>query len=108
MKEETGPLPWSLCDNSSSRVIPRSPPFLVADDEESRTGLKILRARFLSRDCGIGMTAYAGLSHRLKTVTGVQDGIHALFSLGERVSANLSGRQVRGLLGHRVMELSEA
>ena len=28
-------------------VIPRSPPFLLADDEESRTALKILRARFL-------------------------------------------------------------
>jgi hypothetical protein len=66
----------SLCDNPSLRVIPRSPPFLVADDdpspegfgpqgEESRTALKTLRARFLSRDCGIGMTAWAGLSHRL-------------------------------------------
>jgi hypothetical protein len=38
----------SLCDNSVLRVIPRSPPFLVADDEESRTALKTLRARFLA------------------------------------------------------------
>src|SRR5208337_2811403 len=44
------------------RVIPRSPPFLLADDEESRIGLKTLRARFLSRACGIGMTACKGLS----------------------------------------------
>jgi hypothetical protein len=29
-------------------VIPRSPPFLVADDEESRIALKVLRARFLA------------------------------------------------------------
>ena len=29
-------------------VIPRSPPFLLADDEESRTALKILRARFVA------------------------------------------------------------
>jgi hypothetical protein len=42
-----GPLK-SLCGSSSSRVIPRSPAFLVADDEESCTALKILRARFLS------------------------------------------------------------
>ena len=32
----------------------------MADDEESRIALKMLRARFLSRDCGIGMTAYEG------------------------------------------------
>jgi len=30
------------------RVIPRSPPFLLADDEESRIVLKTLRARFLA------------------------------------------------------------
>jgi hypothetical protein len=29
-------------------VIPRSPPFLLADDEEFRIGLKILRVRFLA------------------------------------------------------------
>jgi phosphopantetheinyl transferase len=38
----------------------------LADDEESHTALKILRARFLSRDCGIGMTVWAGLSRRLQ------------------------------------------
>jgi len=37
-------------------VIPRSPPSLLADDEESRIVLIKLRARFLSRGCGIGMT----------------------------------------------------
>ena len=73
-KVEIGPLLKSLCDNPSLRVIPRSPPFLVADDEESRTALNIRIARFsdfrsdsdrtigvqdsdLSRDCGTGMTA---------------------------------------------------
>jgi len=57
----------SLCESPTLRVIPRSPPFLLADDEESRIALKTLRARFLSRDCGIGMTGYAGFSHRLLT-----------------------------------------
>ena len=58
-----------VAEKPVSPVIPRSPPFLLADDEESRTALKILRARFLaeftlsemrrsfSRDCGIRMTA---------------------------------------------------
>ena len=40
-------------------VIPRSPPFLLADDEESRTALKILRARFLAP---LGMTAWRSFS----------------------------------------------
>ena len=34
-------------------------------DEESHTAFRILRARFLSRDCGIGMTVYLGLLQRL-------------------------------------------
>jgi hypothetical protein len=38
-----------------SRVIMRSPPFLLADHEESRTALKVLRARFLA---ALGMTAW--------------------------------------------------
>jgi hypothetical protein len=38
---------------SVAPVIPRSPPFLLADDEESRTVLKTLRARFLAP---LGMT----------------------------------------------------
>jgi hypothetical protein len=38
----------------------------AATDEESCTGLKILRARFLSRDCGIGMTPRRRFSHRLR------------------------------------------
>jgi hypothetical protein len=42
----------------------------VADDQESRTALKVLKVRFLSRDYGIGMTAYAGLSRRLPWVEG--------------------------------------
>jgi len=105
----------SLGDSPSSCVIPRSPPLLLVDGEESRSALKMpvpkapwsavagatafaqgirrrqlrcrsprrafssflgarqptstsdcletLRARFLSRDCGIGMTQ-AQLSHR--------------------------------------------
>ena len=44
----------------SFRGVPRP-----RDDEESRTALKTLRARFLSRNCGIGMTRKFGLSHRL-------------------------------------------
>ncbi len=40
-------------------VIPRSPPFLLADDEESRIVLKTLRARFLAP---LGMTAWKGFS----------------------------------------------
>jgi hypothetical protein len=40
------PLPWGRCGNPSSRVIPRSP--ALRDDEESRTPLKILKARFLA------------------------------------------------------------
>jgi hypothetical protein len=40
-------------------VIPRSPPFLLVDDEESCTALKILRARFLAP---LGMTAWRGFS----------------------------------------------
>jgi len=63
----------SLCENPSMRVIPRSPPLLLADDdpspegfgpqdEESRTALKTLGARFLAP---LGMKVYAGLSHRL-------------------------------------------
>jgi len=63
------PLPLEgLCDDPSLRVIPRSPPLLLANDdpspegfgpqgEESRTALKTLRARFLFRVWGIGMTA---------------------------------------------------
>jgi len=59
-------------------VIPRSPPFLLADDEESRTALRILRARFLAEFTlsemrrsfaplrmtanGLGMTAWRGFS----------------------------------------------
>ena len=42
------PETWQAEKKSVCRVIPRSPPFLLADDEESRTGLKILRARFLA------------------------------------------------------------
>ena len=59
-------------------VIPRSPPFLLAEDDESRIGLKTLRARFLAQftlsgqseilRCaqddseGLGMTAWKGFS----------------------------------------------
>ena len=49
-------------------VIPRSPPSLLADDEESRTALKILRARFLAP---LGMTAWG--EHSL---LGQHDGFH--------------------------------
>jgi hypothetical protein len=41
----------------SFRGVPRP-----RDDEESRIVLKTLRARFLSRACGIGMTAWKGFS----------------------------------------------
>ena len=43
-------------------MLARSPPFLLADDEESRIALKILRARFLAP---LGMTGPMQLSHRL-------------------------------------------
>jgi len=33
------------------------PPLLLADVEESRTAMKTLKARFQSRDCGMGMIA---------------------------------------------------
>jgi hypothetical protein len=61
-------------------VIPRSPPFLVADDEESRIALKEPRARFLAEFTlselrrffaplrrtreGLGMTRLTAFSHR--------------------------------------------
>ena len=37
-----GPHPRSLHNNPVLRVIPRSPPLLLADDEESRSALKML------------------------------------------------------------------
>ena len=43
-------------------VIPKSPPFILADDEESRSALEILRARFLAP---LGMTFRSGFSNRL-------------------------------------------
>jgi hypothetical protein len=52
----------SLCENPNLHVIPRSPPFLVADDEESRIALKRLRARFLAP---LGMAGLSAFSHRL-------------------------------------------
>jgi hypothetical protein len=51
-------------EKPAPRVIPRSPPFLLADDEESRTALKILGARFLAPPWAgrsrapLGMTAW--------------------------------------------------
>jgi hypothetical protein len=42
------PRVYRLCESPNLRVIPRSPPLLLADDEESRTVLKILTARFLA------------------------------------------------------------
>ena len=35
--EQAAAFRWSLCDNRGLRVIPRSPPLLLADDEESRS-----------------------------------------------------------------------
>jgi hypothetical protein len=56
-----------LCENPSLRVIPRSPPFLLADDEESCTALKILRARFLPfAPLRVGMTVWRGFSAACK------------------------------------------
>jgi hypothetical protein len=81
--------PWSLCENPSLHVIPRTPPFLVADDdpspegfgpqgEESRIALKRLRARFLAP---LGMTGLTAFSHRLPWGRGFLD----LIGTGEGV-----------------------
>ena len=59
-------VPSRLRKNSfgvSFRGVPQA-----RDDEESRIVLKTLRARFLSRACGIGMTAWKGFSHLARTI----------------------------------------
>src|SRR5208283_5137769 len=50
---------YQAAEKLAWRVIPRSPPFLLADDEESRIVSKTLRARFLAP---LGMTAWKGFS----------------------------------------------
>jgi hypothetical protein len=69
----------------------------VADDEESRTALKTLRARFLAP---LGMTAYARLSHRL--LTGDEEFRTALKTLRARFLAPL-GMTAYARLSHGLL-----